>query len=313
MIGKRLRRDVVAGLGGSLINTAGLLLILWLHFSGRLTLSETAAASGAFLIMGPRLNELVMALGLFHENALFIEDFWSFLELGPPQNVSGSPQGGPTGLTRWLLEMSPSPIHKHAAPALNSVSIDIRTGETVALVGKNGAGKTTVAKLLCGFYRPQAGSITWDGHDLTECSPDDLRSRIAAIFQDFAHYQLSARENIGFGNVSAIDDAPRIVEAARKAGADGYLERLPQGYETLLGRHFEGGHELSIGEWQRVALARAFFREAPLVIMDEPIASLDARSEFELFQAMRFLFAGRAPVDLASVLKRAHGRSHLRP
>ncbi len=161
-------------------------------------------------------------------------------------------------------------------------------------MGENGAGKTTLIKLLCRLYDPESGTITWDGRDLRTCDPDDLRSRIAVIFQDFVRYDLTARENIGFGDVTAMDDAAAIAEAARRAGAADFLTALPDGYDTRLGRRFLHGHELSIGQWQRVALGRVFFRDAPLVIMDEPTASLDARSEHELFKTMRGLFHDRA-------------------
>ncbi len=172
--------------------------------------------------------------------------------------------------------------------------MEIGLGETVAVVGENGAGKTTLAKLLCRLYDPESGSITWDGRDLRTCDPDELRTRIAVIFQDFMRYDLAARENIGFGDVSAIDDTAAIAAAAERAGAADFLAALPDGYDSRLGRRFINGHQLSVGQWQRVALARAFFRDAPLVIMDEPTASLDARSEHELFKTMRELFCDRA-------------------
>ena len=178
--------------------------------------------------------------------------------------------------------------------ALKGVSMEIARGETVALVGENGAGKTTLAKLLCRLYDPSSGKITWDGRDISSYDPDALRARVAVVFQDFVHYQLSARENVGFGDLDVLDDDDAISEAAHRAGADEFLDRLPAGYETMLGRLFETGHELSIGQWQKVALARAFIRDAPLVIMDEPTASLDARAEYELFETMRELFEERA-------------------
>jgi len=174
------------------------------------------------------------------------------------------------------------------------VSLEIRLGETVAVVGENGAGKTTLAKLLCRLYDPDGGTISWDDRDIATCDPDELRSRIAVIFQDFVRYELSARENVGFGDLAALDDVEAVVEAARRAGADEFVADLPEGYETRLGRRFHKGHDLSIGQWQRLALARAFFRDAPLVIMDEPTASLDARAESELFATMDRLFHDRA-------------------
>ncbi|HYM50250.1 MAG TPA: ABC transporter ATP-binding protein [Candidatus Limnocylindrales bacterium] len=178
--------------------------------------------------------------------------------------------------------------------ALNGISMEIRRGEVVALVGENGCGKTTLAKLICGLYPPDAGQVVWDGVDVATVDPDQLREQITVIFQDFVRYWLTARENIGIGRVLGMDDPDAIRAAAQHAGADRFIESWPERYEALLGPIFEGGKDLSTGQWQRIALARAFFRDAPLVILDEPTASLDARAEAELFARMRDLFAGRA-------------------
>ena len=294
LIARRLRRELLATLASSAVNAAGLVFILWLHFSGDISLAEMAAGVGALFLMVPRLGGLVAATGTLHENALFVDDFWSFLEHTPAQMATSSSDPVPRTLSRVSVTDLTFRYPESEAPALKDVSMEIARGETVALVGENGAGKTTLAKLLCRLYDPSSGRITWDGRDLTSCEPDDLREQIAVIFQDFVHYQLSARENIGFGDIGVMDDEAAIAEAARRAGAHRFLEGLPDGYETMLGRLFEQGHELSIGQWQKVALARAFIREAPLVIMDEPTASLDARAEYDLFETMRGLFEDRA-------------------
>ena len=294
LIRGRLRRDVLATLASSAVIAGGVVFILWLHFSQRISLAETVAAAGALLLMLPRMNVLTGAVGLLHENALFIEDLWSFVAVESRQLTPDSPGAMPATLTTLRADDLTFRYRDGAAPVLRGVSIEIRLGETVAVVGENGAGKTTLAKLLCRLYDPESGTITWDGRDLRTCDPDDLRARIAVVFQDFVRYDLSARENIGFGDVGAMDDAAAIAEAARRAGAADFLTSLPDGYETRLGRRFINGHQLSIGQWQRVALARVFFRDAPLVIMDEPTASLDARSEHELFKTMRGLFHDRA-------------------
>jgi ATP-binding cassette subfamily B protein len=163
----------------------------------------------------------------------------------------------------------------------------------VALVGENGSGKTTLAKLLCQLYRPQAGRVLWDRVDLAGVDPTDLRQSIAVVFQDFPQYLFSASTNIGLGRVDALDDEARIERAARQAGAHDFLDRLPDRYQTMLGKMFEGGADLSIGQWQRMALARAFFRDAPFIILDEPTAALDARAEHDLFESIRSLFEDR--------------------
>jgi ATP-binding cassette subfamily B protein len=180
--------------------------------------------------------------------------------------------------------------------ALRGVSIEVRKGEVVALVGENGSGKTTLAKVICGLYAPDRGRVLWDGVDVSTVDPDEIRSQITVIFQDFSRYWLTMRENIGLGRVARIDDTEAIRAAARHAGADRFIEGWPEGYETPMGPIFEGGKDLSTGQWQRVALARAFFRDAPLVILDEPTASLDARAEAELFERIRSLFKGRSVV-----------------
>jgi len=160
-------------------------------------------------------------------------------------------------------------------------------------VGENGSGKTTLAKLLCQLYHPQSGRVLWDRVDLAEVDAEELRRSIAVVFQDFPQYLFSASTNIGLGRVEALGDEARIGRSARQAGAHEFLERLPEGYQTMLGKMFEGGVDLSIGQWQRMALARAFFRDAPLIILDEPTAALDARAEHDLFESIRGLFEGR--------------------
>ena len=178
--------------------------------------------------------------------------------------------------------------------ALKGVSMTLNQGEVVALVGENGSGKTTLAKLMCGLYPPDAGAVVWDGVDVSTVDQDQLREQVTVIFQDFVRYWLTARENIGIGRVGRMNDEAAIKTAARHAGADRFIEAWPEGYDQLMGPMFEGGKDLSVGQWQRMALARAFFRDAPLIILDEPTASLDARAEAELFERIRSLFQGRS-------------------
>ncbi|HEX2326415.1 MAG TPA: ATP-binding cassette domain-containing protein, partial [Chloroflexota bacterium] len=177
---------------------------------------------------------------------------------------------------------------------LTGVSFTIPAGKTVALVGANGAGKTTLVKLLSRLYDPTAGAILLDGTDLRELDLEDLRGQVAVVFQDYARFQLPARDNIGFGQVQQLADTERIARAAQRGGAVQVIERLPQQYETTLGRMFSGGVELSGGEWQKVALARGFMRDAPqLLVLDEPTAALDAQAEYEVYERFRELTAGR--------------------
>ncbi len=179
---------------------------------------------------------------------------------------------------------------------LEHVDLTIRPGEVTALVGPNGSGKTTLVKLLCRLYDPQGGRVTRDGVDLREMSTTDLRRGIGVIFQDFARYQLTARENIWLGDVALEGDDAAVERAAREAGAHDLIAGLPRGYDTMLGTWFEEGEELSIGEWQKVALARAFVRDADVLVFDEPASALDPLAEHGVFERIRELARGRAVV-----------------
>jgi ATP-binding cassette subfamily B protein len=180
--------------------------------------------------------------------------------------------------------------------AVRNLDFTLHAGETLALVGENGAGKTTLVKLLARLYDPDEGRILLDGHDIREYDLDELRGSMGVIFQDFVRYYLTAADNIAVGRIEARDDRPRIEAAARRGLADDVIGRLPRGYEQMIGRWFRGGVELSGGEWQKIAIARAYMRDARVLILDEPTAALDARSEFEVFQRFKELSAGRTAV-----------------
>jgi ATP-binding cassette subfamily B protein len=173
---------------------------------------------------------------------------------------------------------------------------NLRAGEVIALVGENGAGKTTLVKLLTRLYDPSEGRILLDGHDLREYDLEQLRGNIGVIFQDFVRYHLSAGDNIAVGKIAARHDAARIERAAVRSQADEVIARLPGGYQQMIGKRFRNGVELSGGEWQKVAISRAYMREAQVLILDEPTAALDARSEFEVFQRFKELSDGKTAV-----------------
>ncbi|MFG2243919.1 ABC transporter ATP-binding protein [Spirillospora sp. NPDC048823] len=183
------------------------------------------------------------------------------------------------------------------APSLNGISLDLRKGEVVALVGENGSGKTTLAKVMAGLYDPDAGEVFWDDVPLTKVAPNDVWERIAVIAQEYTHWPMTARQNITMGrgrdHVPGEDEAPALLTAARASGAEEVVGDLAHGYDTLLDRRFKGGAELSGGQWQRLAVARGFFRDAPLLICDEPTAALDARAEHQLFERIRTHADGR--------------------
>jgi ATP-binding cassette subfamily B protein len=180
--------------------------------------------------------------------------------------------------------------------AVRHLSFTLRAGEVLALVGENGAGKTTLVKLLARLYDPDEGRILLDGHDLREYGVEELRANIGVIFQDFVRYHLTAAENIAVGRIEARHDRERIVEAATSSLADEVIRKLPAGYDQVLGKRFRTGVELSGGEWQKIAIARAYMRDAQLLILDEPTAALDARSELAVFQRFKELSEGKTAV-----------------
>jgi ATP-binding cassette subfamily B protein len=182
---------------------------------------------------------------------------------------------------------------------LEEITLAVRPGEMVALVGGNGSGKTTLIKLLCRLYDPTRGRITLDGIDLRDFRTTALRREIGVIFQDYARYHLTARENIQFGDVARTEDDRRISAAAGYAGAGELIAGLPRGYDTQLGKWFEDGEEISAGEWQKLALARAFMCDSQLLVLDEPTSALDAGAEHALFRRSRWRTAGKAVIVIS--------------
>src|SRR5213076_95605 len=183
--------------------------------------------------------------------------------------------------------------------AVRHLAFRFEPGERIALVGENGAGKTTLVKLLARLYDPDEGRILLDGVDLRDYDLQSLRRNIGVISQDFVRYDFIMRENIGVSQVEALGDDPRVREAARRSLADSVAARLEKGYDQMLGRRFESGVDLSGGEWQKVALARAYMRDAQVLILDEPTASLDARAEYDVFLRFNELMAGRMAVVIS--------------
>ncbi len=296
-IGKRLRLGGLNALVTTLATSASLGVLVWLIVSGRIGVAEGGAALLAVRLLGGNLQQTFFGIGELFESALFLKDYDEFLARQPPSTDAREVS---TPRISAFAELSLHQVgFKYPGAeswALAEVSLTLRAGETIALVGENGSGKTTLAKLLGQLYAPTTGEILWDGVDTTTLDAQALRTHIGVIFQDFVRYQLSARENIAFGRADRIDDPAAVRFAAAQAGADQFLEALPAGYETGLGKQYQGGLDLSGGQWQRVALARAFFRDASLLVLDEPTASLDARSEHELFEQVRRLEKGRALV-----------------
>jgi ATP-binding cassette subfamily B protein len=250
-----------------------------------------------------RFSAMTKGICSLVESGMFLDDYRSFLALGERALTERASRAGRAGASarpfQGLEVENISFVYPGTdALVLEDVSLEVNPGEVVALVGENGSGKTTLVKLICRLYEPTAGRILWGGVDAADLEPESLRSDITVIFQDFLQYHLSALENIALGRIDRFADLasaePLAMEAATQSGADRFLERLPQGYRTRLGRQFFGGHELSVGQWQRLALARAFFRGGGFLVLDEPTAALDPRAEHELFAQIRALTEGRS-------------------
>ncbi|HZD22065.1 MAG TPA: ABC transporter ATP-binding protein [Acidimicrobiia bacterium] len=293
MARRQLRFSTAANLATGAFLGFTLLLVAWLTTSGNVSVAAAGVAVAGVAVVGARLAGAGWAAGSLSEAALFVDDYQSFVDLIPA--LQSNRPSGPAASSFRHLEASGLTFTYPSAdqPAIRDVSIELRDGEVVALVGENGSGKTTLAKLLAGLYKPQSGVIRWDGLSVADSDPESLRRSVAVIFQDFQHYHLSASDNIGLGRVEAIDDREGVMQAARRVNADGFIAGLSEGYDTRLGPEFEDGVDLSVGQWQRLALARAFFRDAPFVILDEPTAALDPRAENELFERIRDLLSGR--------------------
>jgi ATP-binding cassette subfamily B protein len=293
---RRTARSLLGSLASSGVTVGTIGMLSWLYVSGRMGLAAAGAAIFGLYQLANRLKALHFSATSLYEATLFVRDYSSFLTLEPEVEAAEGKRPAPQSFETLSLEDVSFTYPESDRPAVDRVSLEIRKGEIVALVGENGSGKTTLAKMLAGLYRPASGRIRWDDVDLAEVDADELRRSVAVIFQDFERYLLPARENVGLGRKERIEDLEAIVEAAGRADANDFLAGLPEGYETMLGREFSGGFDLSIGQWQRVALARAFFRDAPFVILDEPTASLDARAESNLFERMHELLHGRSVV-----------------
>src|SRR5213593_2787323 len=296
---KRARYQILSTGASSLVTALTYGALAYLVIEHRIGVAEAGAAVVASQQLNGQLNGIVQNMSQLYEASLFLEDWEEFSALAPARQLGAPGSGTPFDrielkhVTFTYPRSSPTDPAP-ARAALSDVSLEIRKGEVIALVGENGSGKTTLAKVLCGLYPPDAGRILWDGVDASTREPGWIYDRVAVLFQDFARFMLTARENIGLGRVERVGDAEAIIRAAERAGATSFIDAWTDKYDTILGPVFMGGKEISIGQWQRIALARAFFRDAPLVVLDEPTAALDARAEHDLFTRMRDLFSGRS-------------------
>jgi ABC-type multidrug transport system fused ATPase/permease subunit len=288
---RRMRRSLVGSLAATAVTAASVGMLTFLYIDDRMDLATLGATVFGLYQLSGQLRGVHFSVASLYESVVFVRDYTSFLKLRPEDSDN---EPAPREFETLRAEQVSFTYPDSDRPALDGVSLEIKRGEVVALVGENGSGKTTLAKIVAGLYRPDHGHVLWDDVDVGEVDRDELRASIAVIFQDFERYLLPARENVGMGRHERIDSLDDVVSAATRADAHEFLEGLPEGYETMLGREFSGGYDLSIGQWQRVALARAFFRDAPFVILDEPTAALDARAESRLFERLGELLEGRS-------------------
>ena len=285
------------GLLGNLAYYGSYVWVILRTLAKAITLGDMTMFLSVFRQSQNAVQQLLDSFNRLYESNLYLDNLLDYLNIEP---VLALPENG---------KIAPAPIRNgiefknvcfrypgSEKMVLQNINLFIPAGESIALVGLNGAGKTTLIKLLTRLYDPTEGEILLDGVDLREYDLKSLHQRFGVIFQDYVRYQFSVRENIGFGQIEDLEDTERIKRAAERGGADEVVAELPQGYDTILGRRWERGQELSGGQWQKIALARAFMRKAELLILDEPTSALDAEAEYEIFLRFRELMAGRIAV-----------------
>lgn len=289
---------------GSLLTALGTLgyyiaygYIAWRTVRGEFSIGDLTFLAGSFRRLRTLLEGLLSGFSQVASQALYLDDLFSFFDIQPEIHSPANPAPFPTPVREGFRFEDVGFRYPGAERwAVRHLSFTLQAGEVLALVGENGAGKTTLVKLLARLYDPDEGRILLDGVDLRDYDLDVLRNNIGVIFQDFVRYHMTAAENIAVGRIEARGDRARIVEAARRSLADEVIDKLPRGYDQVIGKRFKNGVDLSGGEWQKVAIARAYMRDAQLLILDEPTAALDARSEFEVFQRFKELSLGKTAV-----------------
>lgn len=271
--------------------------IAWRTVRGDFSIGDLTFLAGSFRRLRQLLESLLTGFSQVAGQALYLDDLYSFFEIEPEIRSKPGALPVPAPIRRgFVFEGVGFRYEGSERWALRGLSFELHAGEVLALVGENGAGKTTLVKLLARLYDPDEGRILLDGRDLRDYDLDDLRANIGVIFQDFVRYHLTAAENIGVGQIDAMDDRARIERAARKGMADEVVAGLPRGYDQVIGRRFKDGVDLSGGQWQKIAIARAYMRDAQVMILDEPTAALDARSEYEVFERFKELSDNKTAV-----------------
>jgi ATP-binding cassette subfamily B protein len=282
----------------SIIGTMGYysayVFVIWRTVAGALSIGTLTFLTGAIQQASSNIQQIFSTLAAIGDQALFLTDLLAFFEMQPTIRSKPNALPAPRPMVQGIEFRNVSFQYPgNSRRVLDRINFQLRPGERLALIGENGEGKTTIVKLMTRLYDPTEGQVLLDGVDLREYDLEDLHREIGVIFQDFMRYEMTARENIAVGRIEEVNNLDSLQIAAHKSMADDVIQRLPQTYEQMLGRRFEQGVDLSGGEWQKVALARAYLRDAQLLILDEPTAALDARSEFEVFHRFSELTTGK--------------------
>lgn len=285
------------GVSGILVNSGFYIAYGWTlvqAIAGKISVGDFTMYTGAFSQAQQVLPAILENIAKIYENNLYVSQYFEFLDLKPEVVNIPRPENFPQPIKQGLLiENITFTYPGGKEPTLCDINLEVKPGESIALVGLNGAGKTTLLKLITRLYDVDSGQITIDGIPLQSIKLSQLHTNIGVLNQDFARYQLSAKDNIGFGNLKERENQLRIEQAAANSGADQVVASLAESYETRLGKMFKGGVDLSGGQWQKIGMARAFMTDAPILILDEPTAALDAIAEYELFEKFRALTAGK--------------------
>ena len=288
--------ELAASLVALLIIGAAMLWMMWRALNGSVTLGELALVYAAFNQGQGLMRTLLENAGQFYGNSLFLGNLFEFLSLTGERTVGAALRGRPASPPDIVFNNVSFAYPDATTHALDNFTMHIPSGKIIAIVGPNGAGKSTLLKLLCRFYDPLEGTIEIDGQNIKDISTDDLRRLITVLFQQPFHYNTTVRDNILYGDLKLEASDAELDAAIQAAGAAEIVSRLPNREQTLLGRWFPGGTELSVGEWQRIALARAFLRRAPIIILDEPTSALDPWAEADWLERFRKLALGRTSI-----------------
>ncbi len=293
----RGRTEIGASIA-ALLGAAGCMAWMgWRTLNGALTLGELALFYAAFRQGQQMMRSLLGGIGDIYRNVLFLGDLFEFLGLKPgivdPERSKELPLTLKSGI---VFDNVTFAYPQSDRAVLRDFNLTIPSGQMVAIVGPNGSGKSTLLRLLCRLYDPQSGCVAFDGVDVRAFPIADLRKRITVLFQEPVHYSATVNQNLAFGDLDGNPGTAAIAGASRAAGLDPVVAALPDGYETLLGKWFEGGKELSVGEWQRVALARALLKDAPLILLDEPTSAMDSWAEADWMARLRSLIQGKTAV-----------------